>query len=289
MIRPFLIQGHRGAHGLRPENTLPGFEVALDTCVGSIETDVHLTADGVLVLIHDPILQGNSPTEIHQCAAEQVCNIIADRNPDPARFPEQRAEPTPLATVLRGDRQYCIPTLADLYEFVTAYAGEAGRAAGKTDRQRACATTVIIDVDIKSVPFRDESSHETVLEHVVDVVRIAGMVGRTWVRSFDHRCVRRLRELQPELTGVVLIEGTASADPVALVRAADAQVYAPDYLFLDEQQVRRCRDAGVRVLPWTVNAPADWARLISWGVDGITTDYPDRLAAWLAQPPANAK
>ena len=69
---------------------------------------------------------------------------------------------------------------------------------------------------------------------------------------------------------------------MALVRAADAQVYGPDFHFLDEEQVRQCHAAGVRVLPWTVNDPADWERLAAWGVDGITTDYPNRLAAWLA-------
>ena len=87
--------------------------------------------------------------------------------------------------------------------------------------------------------------------------------------------------MEPRLTGVVLIDGTTPVDPAALVRAADAQVYAPEYRFLDEEQVRQCHVAGIRVLPWTVNDPADWKRLISWGVDGITTDYPGSACDWL--------
>jgi len=94
--------------------------------------------------------------------------------------------------------------------------------------------------------------------------------------------VKRLRELEPGLTGVVLVGETAPVDPVGLARAADAQVYAPDFNYVDEDLIRQCHAAGVRVLPWTVNDPADWERLVGWGVDGVTSDYPDRLAAWLA-------
>ena len=253
MARQFLIQGHRGAHGLRLENTLPSFEAALDAGVGSIETDVHVTADGVPVLIHDPVAP-DSGIPIHELPAADVCN----------------AQP------------FGIPTLADLYRFIAAYVGNKS---GKTEAQRTSAARVIVDVEIKTVPYlagRITLDPRSIERAVLDVVQGEMMVERTWVRSFDHRCVRRLRELEPRLTGVVLIEGTAPIVPVALVRAADAQIYGPDYMFLDEKQVRQCHDAGVRVVPWTVNYPEDWSRLIAWGVDGITTDYPDRLATFLA-------
>jgi glycerophosphoryl diester phosphodiesterase len=305
MAGKFLIQGHRGARGLRPENTLPSFEAALDAGVGSIETDVHLTADGVPVLIHDPVLPTDWRPWIRQLTAEQVCGTVADRltaeqvcgtvadrNLDPARFPDQTPEPTPLASVFAGDaaHSYRIPTLARLFQFVAAYAGEMGRTVGKTDAQRANAARVIIDVEIKTVPFRAEAGESILVEEaVLEVIRSAGTVDRTWVRSFDHRCVRRLRREEPGLIGVVLIDGTAPIQPALLLHAADAQVYAPDYRFLDQDLVRRCHSAGFQVVPWTVNEPTDWERLMAWGVDGITTDYPDRLARWFIQPPASAK
>jgi glycerophosphoryl diester phosphodiesterase len=290
MARPFLIQGHRGARGLRPENTLPSFEYAIDSGVGSIECDVHLTADGVPVLVHDPILPIESQPLVHRLTAKQLCGVLVDRIPDSARFPDQLPTRMPLATALRGETQYAIPTLADLYGFVAAYAGEPGRTAGKTDAQRTNATAIIVDVEIKLVPFIPELAEAGAMERaVLEVIQEFDAVGRTWVRSFDHRCVRRLRQTEPRLTGVVLVEATTPVDPASLVRSADAQVYAPDYRFLDEDQVRRCQSAGYQVVPWTVNAPDDWARLIEWRVDGITTDYPDRLASWLAQPPASAK
>ena len=79
----------------------------------------------------------------------------------------------------------------------------------------------------------------------------------------------------------VLVAGTAPVDPVVVARQADATIYCPDYTFLDATQVRMLRAANVRVLPWTVNQPEDWTRLLKWGVDGITTDYPDRLAKFV--------
>jgi glycerophosphoryl diester phosphodiesterase len=78
----------------------------------------------------------------------------------------------------------------------------------------------------------------------------------------------------------VLVSGTP-VYPAALVRRARAQVYCPDFEYLDEEQLRQCHAAGIRVVPWTVNDSDDWRRLLDWGVDGITTDYPDQLAAFL--------
>jgi glycerophosphoryl diester phosphodiesterase len=95
--------------------------------------------------------------------------------------------------------------------------------------------------------------------------------------------VRAVQALEPGLETAVLVPGTAPVDAPALAHAAGAGVYGPDLEFLDEQQVRQLRAVGVRVLPWTANAPADWLRLLAWGVDGITTDYPDRLADLLRQ------
>jgi glycerophosphoryl diester phosphodiesterase len=118
---------------------------------------------------------------------------------------------------------------------------------------------------------------------VLELVRQADMVERTLVRSFDHRCVRALRQLEPGLTASVLMAETAPVSPVQLAAQADAQIYCPDYRFLDQPLLRRTQADGVRVIPWTVNDPKDWLRLIDWGVDGITTDYPDGLAALLCQ------
>src|SRR5438105_26100 len=104
-MRNFDVQGHRGARGLKPENTLPGFETAFDLGVTSVETDVHLTRDGVPVLFHDDVISErlcrpvpgrsvpapeNRPP-VRTLTLGELRGYRADRNPDPRRFPEQDA------------------------------------------------------------------------------------------------------------------------------------------------------------------------------------------------------
>jgi glycerophosphoryl diester phosphodiesterase len=296
------IQGHRGARGLKPENTLPSFEAALDAGAVSIETDVHLTRDGVPILAHDPVVSerlfrlipgSNSPPPspqllISTLTLEQLRGYRADRNPDVGRFPEQDANVTPLAqsfSAARGIDPFTPPKVDDFIDFVSAYAVDPS----KSEQQRARARQMQFDLELKRVPFHPETIGDSFdgeypgkLEtRPIEVLRAASMVDRTTVRSFDHRCVRAVGRLEPRLTRAVLLAGTAPVDPVALVRQAEATVYCPDYTFLVAAQVRLLHAANVRVIPWTVNRPEDWARLLEWGVDGITTDYPDRLAKFL--------
>ncbi len=301
----FELQGHRGARGLKPENTLPSFEAALDAGVTSIETDVHLTRDGVPVLIHDPRLsarlwwrrRGSIPhTTVPDLAGEplvssltlgQLRGYFARRHPDHQRFPDQDRALTPLAR--RCVRRYTVETITALFQLIADYAGEPGAQAGKTAEQRRRAARVVVDLELKRVPYYPEfigddfggESPGVLEQRVVEAVRQAGMVSRTRIRSFDHRTVRAIRRLERGLQTAVLIAETAPVNPAALARSARADLYCPDYRFLDAAQVRACHAAGVRILPWTVNDEADWLRLIDLGVDGITTDYPDRLAALL--------
>jgi glycerophosphoryl diester phosphodiesterase len=312
MTSAFDLQGHRGARGLRPENTLPSFEAALDAGATSIETDLHLTRDAFVVLCHDPRLEyppvaappaQRDAQRSGSCAGRPAIRSLdladlrrcrADRNPDPARFPDQDPTITPLAGAFaqaRGLEPYGIPTLDDLLHFVQAYAGEEGERAGKSGAQRRRAADLWFDLEIKRVPFSPETIGDgydgrkpgLLEERVVTAIRAAGVVGRTRVRSFDHRAVALLRGLEPGITGAVLVDETAPLDPGELARRAGADLYCPSYRFVDEEVVHRAHAAGVRVLPWTVNEPDHWRRLLDWGVDGLTTDFPDRLAAFLRE------
>jgi glycerophosphoryl diester phosphodiesterase len=274
--------------------------------VTTVETDVHLTRDGVPVLFHDAFVserlcrrltEASAPAPQEQplvsmLALAQLRGYAADRNPDPSRFPGQDATVTPLAGLFarrHGLDPFTPPTLADLCAFTAAYADEMGCEAGKTPAQQARVRQLRLDLELKRVPFHPEVIGDTfdgpgpgLLERrLVEVVRAADMVGRTIVRSFDHRAVLALRRLEPGLTGAVLVAGTAPVSVAALVRSADAQVYCPDFRFLDEAQVRQAHAEGIQVVPWTVNRPEEWRRLLGWGVDGLTTDVPDRLAEWL--------
>jgi glycerophosphoryl diester phosphodiesterase len=303
MDASFDFQGHRGARGLKPENTFPSFEVAFDLGVTAIETDVHLTRDGVPVLVHDAavterifeLIEGkpeplpDAKLLVSSLCMEQLRSYRANRNPDPGRFPRQTREVTPLAALYSSQKNldpYTPPTLADLFAFAEGYAGDLGRQAGKTPAQQARARGVRFDLELKRVPFHPavigddfDGVNAGLLERaVVEAVRSAGVLSRAIVRSFDHRSVRAVKRLEPQLTTAVLVTGTAPVAVAPLARAALAEIYCPDYLFLDANQVREAHAEGIRVVPWTVNDPGDCVRLLDWGVDGITTDFPDRLA-----------
>jgi glycerophosphoryl diester phosphodiesterase len=300
----FDLQGHRGARGLRPENTLPSFEAALDARVSSIETDLHLTRDGEVVVCHDAILSpllftlldgttvvGEQPA-VRDLTLEHLRRYRAAGNPDPGRFPAQDPGVTPAARMFAAEQGFdphAVPALGDLFRFVAAYAGRLGAEAGKTTAQRDGARRLRFDLELKRVPFFPETINDgytgrtarLLEERIVAAALAAGVIDRVTVRSFDHRCVRLLRRLEPRLTGAVLVAGNAPVAPADLVRQADAHIYCPHYAFLDEEQIEQVHKAGCLVLPWTVNDPDHWQRLLAWGVDGITTDFPDQLAARL--------
>lgn len=304
----FNLQGHRGARGLRPENTLPSFETALDAGVSSIETDLHLSCDGQVVVSHDPTIgprlcrlvpgyTGAEPVSrplLSQLTVAQLRCYQADGNPDPARFPTQDNTSTPVATAFsqqRGVNVYGLPTLDELFEFVAAYAGPLGQHADKSPDPLAKAARTVFDLELKHVPGRPEligdgfdgQSAGLLEERVLEAIHRHAVLDRTIIRSFDHRSVKAIKQREPRLRTAVLVAGTAPVAPEELAARAGASIYCPEYHFVDHAQVLRLHAAGIAVLPWTVNDPADWQRLLAWGVDGITTDFPDRLAAVLRE------
>jgi glycerophosphoryl diester phosphodiesterase len=289
----FELQGHRGARGLKSENTLPAFEAAFDLGVSSIETDVHLTADDVPILFHDShIGRGADQSPIRSLPLSATRGYRIERDPRLCPVPNQDNNPTALA-ILFADRQsispFTPPTLSELFAFATAYSGDLGKDSGKSDEQRNRASKIRFDLELKRMPFRptvigdgfDGQTPGILEKKVIHVTREAELMERVRVRSFDHRCIRAVAELEPNLERAILIERTAPVSPVALVQQARAQIYCPEVDFLDERQVRQIHEAGFRVIPWTVNDSEDWQKLLEWGVDGITTDFPDRLAEFL--------
>ena len=287
----FEVQGHRGARGLLAENTLPSFEIALDLGVTSIETDVHLTRDGVAILFHDAEISARlctpSPATPLLVSSLTLAELRGYRIGPPGQ------SMTPLARCFadeRGFEPFGIPTLTELFEFVQAYAGPQGRRLGKTMIQQERAARLCFDLELKRVPFRPQTVGDdfdgvtpSVLERqVIAAIRQAGVLGRTRVRSFDHRSMVAIRRLEPELGAGLLIHHTAPVHAGQMLELAGANWYCPDYHFVDAGIVRQVHESARQIIPYTVNEPQDWQRLIDWGVDGVTTDYPDRLINWLS-------
>ncbi len=281
--RGYDLQGHRGARGLRPENTLPGFEAALDLMVDTLELDLHFSGDRQVVVWHDPVLdpakcrlpEGGSVAgvRIAETGVDDLAALRCDMNPDPGRFPDQSPSPGEIA----GD-DWGIVTLDRLFAFVDEY----GRSGAKTDAQRVNATKVRFNVETKRVPddpatIGDQfdgvrpGAFELAILEVIDRHDLAQ---RVTIQSFDHRSLWAVASVAPAMSLAALTPRGEVPDLAELAERG-ATIWSPSFSILTADLVGAARAADLAVVPWTVNEPSDMSRLLGLGVDGIITDRPD--------------
>jgi glycerophosphoryl diester phosphodiesterase len=293
-VQGFDLQGHRGARGLAPENTLAAFRKALEIGVATIETDLGLTRDGVLVLAHDPRLNpdlargpdgsGWGPPIRSLSKSELDAYDVGRLNPE-GRYVRQ----WPQQVAADGER---IPT----FQALVALARAMGRDA------------VRFNLETKLAPDRpDETADpQTFARAVVEAIRAEGVVARTTVQSFDWRTLLEVKRLAPEIATACLTIETSNMDTVRrtappspwhagldlgahggsvpkLAWAAGCGTWSMFWRNLTPELVKEAKGLGLLVLPWTVNDPGEMGRLIDMGVDGIITDYPDRLRQVMSQ------
>ncbi len=288
-LESFDAQGHRGARGLQPESTLPSFEVALDLGVDTLELDLHFTADGQVVVWHDPTVSDDKcesttgsdvalDSAIASLSRAELEGVRCAKNPDPGRFPDQAALPTPIA----GD-DYSIVTLDELFDFVVTYS----ESDTKTSEQRQNAATVRFNIETKRRPdqpttindgFDGETPGPFELA-ILEVVASRGLGDRVTVQSFDHRSLRAIRTVDESISLAAL---TRRNEPFDAGFADFAQIWSPDYRSLSAAGLNDAHDAGMLVVPWTVNDTSDMNRLIDLGVDGLISDRPDLLTREVA-------
>jgi glycerophosphoryl diester phosphodiesterase len=273
-MAPFDTQGHRGARGLFPENTLEGFLAAAALGVAAFELDVGMTRDGVVVVAHDPALNpeltrdeagvwltGTGPliSKLHFSDLQRYdVGRLRPGSRMAGLFPEQRPHD--------GAR---IPTLAAVL---------------------ATLPHARFTIEVKTDPRHpDWTAPAAVLaDAVLAVVNEAGAADRVMIEAFDWRVQRHVRRTRPDIRlawltraetvrDVALWWDQACAAPSvpARVAAEGGPVWAPDYLDLSEASIREAQALGLAVLPWTVNQVEDMIRLKHWGVDGLISDRPD--------------
>ena len=282
MPRPrpaFEIQGHRGARGLFPENTLEGFERAIGLGVDALELDVGLTRDGIPVVFHDLTL---SPDIVRKADGAWVSPGLAIRDltrAELALYDVGRLRPGsdyarryPEQTAIDGA---VIPDLEAVLRLAQGHA-------------------VRVDIELKTRPDRPDlaASPIEMAECVMALVDRLGVSDGIDVRAFDWRPLVHLRRTRPEapltwLTNVATERdpalwwgATTGTDPIAAILAVAGErdglgCWAPEGSGLTRERIVRAHAAGLRVIPWTINEPTEMARLIAWGVDGICTDRPD--------------
>ncbi len=266
----FDLQGHRGARGLWPENSLIGFAAAMALGVASIELDVVLTADGVPVVHHDLAL---NPDITRGPGGQWIASpgplLAALCAGDLAAYDVGRIAPrTRYAAICRGQTPVDgtrIPSLAAVLELV---------------RGSGVKLDIEIKVDRRWPDWAPQLSG--VVEAVFAVLDAAQSAGAASVRSFDWRVLRRIRRLRPEVPLSWLTGFGADARAAAVAEAvmldgwpAWQPVWAPDHRLLRRRHVFAAREMGLLVKPWTVNAAFRMRQLLRWGVDGFCTDRPD--------------
>jgi glycerophosphoryl diester phosphodiesterase len=244
------VHAHRGGAGLAPENTLAAFRKALGLGVDALEMDLHVTRDGVVVVIHDGTLDRTTDGrgDVGDLSLEAVKRSDAGDKFAPA---------------FRGER---VPTLREVIDLVKANGN--GR--------------VRLDLELKyhqDRPGRPEDFEERVLE----ILRGTGFAERVNVISFHHPSLTKVKALERKIrTGLLAGGRMAPQDPVALVRQFRADYYSPNFRHVTAEAVAALHQAGIPIVPWTINEEAEMRRLMALGIgglagDGIATDFPDRL------------
>ena len=300
MVQATEIQGHRGARGLLPENTLPAFERAVALGVDQLELDLGMTRDGVLVVYHDRALNPDITRdadgswlsgpkrllwhlEYRELSAFDVGRTRpGSRTAD--RFPDQ--EPRD------GAR---IPTLREVLAL--------GRGPG--------AEALRFNIELKLTPLEPGATADPrrLVQEIVEVLESEGMADRATIQSFDWRIVREVQAHAPDIrTSCLTVERrwfdtiergrpgpspwTAGLDIDAvdgsvprLVQQAGCAVWSPYFRDLTAEALAEAHGLGLSVVVWTVNEVDDMEALATLGVDGLITDYPDRAVRLLRASP----
>ena len=270
----FDLQGHRGARGHAPENTLPAFAAALAIGVTTLELDTGVTKDGVVVIHHDRRLNPEiarapdghwveAPTPlIHALTYGELQRFDVGRlrpgSKTALQFPEQQPAD--------GTR---IPRLADLFDLVKKAGNE----------------SVHFNIETKLSPLAPEETlpPQEFARAVLAEVRQAGVQARTSIQSFDWRTLKVVEREAPEIATVYLTGRRGAESQPKAVHAAGGRVWSPNHEAMDSVALVEARSFGLKVVPWTVNEPAEIERVLDLGVDGLITDYPDRARAQIAR------
>jgi glycerophosphoryl diester phosphodiesterase len=252
-----LVHGHRGARAARPENTIPAFEYAIAAGADVLELDLHVTRDNVLVVSHDATLspaicEGPVPGAlIRRLTLDEVrqYDCGAQRNPS-----------FPLQTPVPGTR---VPTLDEVLALASR---------GRFE----------FNIEIKGSPLHPDETPapEEFARLVFDAVRRHSLESRVIVQSFDFRTLHALKKLAPAIRLAALYAGEPK-DFTEVAREASSGIVSPYYRLVTPERVCAAHAAGLQVIPWTANRPADWDALIAAGVDAIITDDPAALIAYL--------
>jgi glycerophosphoryl diester phosphodiesterase len=272
----FDLQGHRGARGLRPENTIPAFRRALELDVTTLELDVVISADSHVVASHEPWMSSTICTQpdgtpvppdseaefnLFEMPYSRITQFDCGRRGHPG-FPEQEAMPA------------VKPLLRDVIQMAESYVDSTGQA------------PIFYNIETKSRPEGDNTFHPEpgpFAQLLYDVIDETGVTDRATIQSFDPRTLRVARDIDPSLS-LALLVGRGAGELAAHIDTLGftPTIYSPNYQFVNQELVTAAHERGMEIIPWTVNERADMERLQALGVNGLITDYPNRAQFLIA-------
>ncbi len=264
--RDFDLQGHRGARGLFPENSLEGFVTAVDLFVNTIEMDVVISKDNKVVVSHEPWISSticwglnDKPVSegkglnIYKLTYDEISNYNCGSQPHPD-FPLQAK----------------ISTFKPLLKEVITEV-EANTSSLELEPVR-------YNIEIKSTPETDGEFHpepDEFVKLVLDVIQKGGIHDRTIIQSFDVRALQKVKELDASLPVALLISESGGFEKDLENLGFTPEIYSPNFLLVNQLLVKTCHQNGIEIIPWTVNEEEDMVEILNLGVDGFITDYPD--------------
>ena len=239
-----LVAAHRGGALLWPENSLTAFRQALALGVDCLETDVHLTADGEVVVLHDPTLD-RTTTGRGTVHSARLADLSALRLRDRSG-----------AVTEDG-----VPTLGQLLDLLAPSRAQ-----------------LLLEIKVGA----DRQRYRGIEERVLAEVNSRGLADRTMIMAFEAETIRRVRELQPSVRTAFLVgkvrldrEGTPARETVRWARDLGVTQLGIEHRILDRGVMEAARAAGLEVGAWTVNEEGDLRAAIALGVDLVTSDRPD--------------
>jgi glycerophosphoryl diester phosphodiesterase len=265
---PFDKEGHRGCRGLMPENTIPAMMHAIDLGVTTLEMDVHITKDSLVVLSHDPWMNPVTTTKPNgsYMDADEPRYILYNMTYDSISRFDVGYKPYPLFPQ-QQKLHVAKPLLTTLIDSVEAYCRQQNK-------------HVFYNIEIKSSLSGDNVYHpgpEKYTDLLMHVLQEKGISKYAIIQSFDVRPLQYLHTKYPYMQTSLLVDGTDHRPLGEVIGSLGftPAIYSPNYALVTDSLVQDCHQKGIRVLPWTVNDIATMKRLKAMGVDGLISDYPN--------------
>lgn len=273
----FYQEGHRGARGLMPENTIAGMKKAIDEGANVIEVDVFTSKDQKVIVTHDAFINPafsltpdgkEIPEEdkkryaVHQMNYEDIRKFDIGTKGNTA-FPQQ------------GKMPACIPLLGELIDEVEAY----------TSREEL--PKIIYNIELKTNKNYDRlynAAPEELVDQVLAVVKSKKIDNRFYIQSFDVRPLQYIHKKYSDIVVGYLVSGSDTFEQNIQQLGFVPHIYSPHYKLVTPEIIDQCRQGGCKIVPWTVNTKEEMKGLIQMGVDGIITDYPNYLSEIVVKP-----